>query len=68
MTFPTTAELEEEEMEIVTADIMKAVDEDAVVITTTQAMITPEEVTTETTQEKEDIADTNILTSTVSST
>ncbi len=68
MTFPTTAELEEEETEIVTADITKEVGEEEVVIATTEAMITQEEAMTkeeaitETTPEKEVIADMSILT------
>ena len=64
MTFPTTVELEEEETEIVTADITKEIGEEEVVIATTEAMITQEEAMTETIPEKEVIADTNILTST----
>jgi len=62
MTFPTTVELEEEETEIVTADITKEIGEEEVVIATTEAMITQEEAMTETTPEKEVIADMSILT------
>lgn len=43
MTFPVIAELEEEETEIVTGDIMKVVDGEEVVTATTEVTITPDE-------------------------
>ena len=68
MIFPVTAELEEEEMEIVTGDITKVADEEEVVTT----MITPEEamkivtITTENIPEKEDIVDTTKISTALS--
>ena len=53
MTFPVTAELEEEETEIVTGDIMKVVDGEEVVTATTEVMITPEEAMKTATKEEE---------------
>lgn len=44
MTFPTTVAQDEDEMETVMADITKAVEGEEVVIATTEAMITPEDI------------------------